>query len=191
MYIGDNPKRGIQPSDIKSGTPYFGLQDMPRKSIALCSWKSPDNIESTKYIFHRGEILFGKLRPYFHKVGVAPVDGICSTDILVVSPKIKEWFSLLIGHLSSVKFIDFATSTSTGTRMPRTSWKNMGDYRIVLPPTFLAKILTEEFDQYIEKIFINIEQFRELSILRDTLLPKLLSGEIRVAEAEKLLEEVV
>jgi hypothetical protein len=49
----------------------------------------------------RGEILFGKLRPYFHKVGVPAVDGVCSTDILVMVPRSSPWFGFLLAHASS------------------------------------------------------------------------------------------
>ncbi len=76
-----------KPDEIKSSTPYIGLEHMPRRCITLSDWGHGDELESNKFEFERGEILFGKLRPYFHKVGVAPVDGVCSTDILVVRPK--------------------------------------------------------------------------------------------------------
>jgi type I restriction enzyme S subunit len=85
--VADNPRRGINAEEIKSGTPYIALEHMPRRSISLTDWTTADAIESNKFEFHQGEILFGKLRPYFHKVGIAPVDGVCSTDILVIVPK--------------------------------------------------------------------------------------------------------
>ncbi len=189
--IGENPRRGIQPTEIESGTPYIGLQDMPQQSISLSSWGNSDSVESTKFKFNRGEILFGKLRPYFHKVGIAPVGGVCSTDILIVLPKAEEWFSVLLGHLTSVEFIEYVTRSSSGTRMPRTNWKDMSDYEIAIPPESLARVLTKQLQPQIEKLLLNIKQSRELEKLRDTLLPKLLSGELRIPDAEKMVEEVV
>lgn len=188
--IATNPRRVVHAENIKSGTPYIGLQDMPQKSIALSSWGQSDEVASSKFEFHRGEILFGKLRPYFHKVGIAPVDGVCSTDILIVLPKKDEWLSVVFGHVTSVAFIEYVTAASTGTKMPRTNWKDMGSYSVVLPDKSLAKILTEQFEQNIAKILFNIEQSRELAKLRDTLLPKLLSGEVRIPDAEKMVEEL-
>ncbi len=55
---------------------------MPRTSIALSNWGSAADVTSNKCWFRRKHILFGKLRPYFKKVGVAPVDGVCSSDIM-------------------------------------------------------------------------------------------------------------
>ena len=80
--VAENPRRSIQPDEIKSSMSYIGLEHMPRRSIALSEWESDTKLGSNKLEFKRGEILFGKLRPYFHKVGVAPLDGVCSTDIL-------------------------------------------------------------------------------------------------------------
>ncbi|MEQ8757074.1 MAG: restriction endonuclease subunit S [Coleofasciculus sp. G1-WW12-02] len=123
--IAKNPRCGIKPESITSDTPYIGLEHMPRRSIALSDWGNAADIASNKFKFYQGDILFGKLRSYFHKVGVAAIDGICSTDILVVSPKSPEWFSLVLSYVSSTEFIDYTDATSTGTRMPRTNWQGL------------------------------------------------------------------
>ncbi len=95
--VAENPRRTIRPAQMDGSTPYIGLGHMPRQSISLADWDTSEGLESNKYEFKRGEILFGKLRPYFHKVGIAPVDGICSTDILVVAAKQPEWFEFYVG----------------------------------------------------------------------------------------------
>ena len=82
----------------------------------------------------RGEILFGGRRLYFHKVGIAPVDGGRSTDIVFAAPKFPEWFGFVLGFMASVNFVDYSEAGSTGTRMPRTSWKRMAQYQVVAPP---------------------------------------------------------
>ena len=74
-----------------------------------------------KFRFKRGDFLFGKLPPYFHMVGVAPPDGVCSTDIVVVFPVSNDWFGFLLGHVTSRIFVEYADAGSTGTRMPRTN----------------------------------------------------------------------
>lgn len=162
---------------------------MPQKSIALGSYKVSNEIVSNKSCFNRGEILFGKLRPYFHKVGIAPVNGVCSTDILVLVPKTSELFSLVLGHVASARLIEHVTAGSTGTKMPRTNWKDIGGYKIAIPDIGLAAELTKYTSASVRKILSNIEENRTLTELRDTLLPKLISGQIHVPEAEKLVEE--
>lgn len=178
--IADNSRQGVQPEDIEPYTPYIGLEHMPRKNIALADWDYAENIDSNKYLFRRGSILFGKLRPYFHKVGIAAVDGICSTDILVVVPKQSIWYGLVLFHISSVELVSHADATSTGTKMPRTNWDDIARFQIMLPPNDIAKKFTENILPLIQKIQDNILQSRTLAALRDALLPRLMSGQIRV-----------
>jgi len=178
--VAENPRRSIQPDEIKSSMSYIGLEHMPRRSIALSDWESDTKLGSNKLEFKRGEILFGKLRPYFHKVGVAPLDGVCSTDILVVRPKTPEWFGFVLGHVSSVELVNHTDAASTGTKMPRTNWNDLARFEVALPPESLAAEFTAMIRPMIDRIIANIHESRTLAELRDALLPKLLSGELRV-----------
>jgi type I restriction enzyme S subunit len=187
--VTENARRGIQADEIESSTPYIGLEHMPRHCIALSDWGHSDELESNKFEFHQGEILFGKLRPYFHKVGVAPVDGVCSTDILVVRPKAPEWFGFVLGHVSSVELVSHTNAASTGTKMPRANWNDIARFEVALPPNSLAAEFTDFIRPMIDRIIANIHESRTLAELRDVLLPKLLSGELRVPA--KLKEAVV
>lgn len=187
--VADSPRRGIQPSEIEPSTPYIALEHMPRRRIALSEWDIADGLESGKFEFKQGEILFGKLRPYFHKVGVAPVDGVCSTDIVVVAARSDKWFGFVLGHVSSETFVNYADAGSTGTKMPRTSWSEMGRYDVVLPPELLAAALTDQIRPLVARILSSIHESRTLAALRDTLLPKLISGELRLRTAERLVAE--
>jgi type I restriction enzyme, S subunit len=178
--VAEHPRRGVQPTDIEASTPYLALEHMPRRCIALSEWGTADGLESNKFEFRRGEILFGKLRPYFHKVGVAPVDGVCSTDIVVVTPRTREWFGFVLGHVSSDKFVEYTTAGSTGTKMPRTSWREMAGYTTAIPPELVANAFTSQVRLAVDRIIASIHESRTLVALRDTLLPKLISGELRV-----------
>lgn len=181
--VAVNPRRGIQPDQIKTDTAYIGLEHMPRRSIALSDWGHTEELESGKFEFKLGEILFGKLRPYFHKVGVAPLDGVCSTDILVVIPKEPAWFGFVLGHVSSVELVNHTNAASTGTKMPRANWNDISRYEVALPPKQLAAEFTEKIHPLVERIIANIHESRTLAALRDALLPKLLSGELRMPAA--------
>ena len=173
--IGENPRRGVQPDAIEPSTPYIGLEHMPRRCLALSDWGQADTLESNKFEFKRGEILFGKLRPYFHKVGIAPLNGVCSTDILVVTPKEPAWFGFLLGHVSSVELVNHTNAASTGTKMPRTNWNDISRFEVALPPKKLAAEFTEQIRPFLDRMLCNIHESRTLATLRDTLLPKLLS----------------
>jgi len=188
--VADSPRRGVKPSDVPPTTPYIGLEHMPRRNIALDAWGRADQVASGKSQFNEGEILFGKLRPYFHKVGIAPVDGVCSTDIVVVTPKTAHWHGYVISLVSSKAFVDYTDSHSAGTKMPRTNWKDMSRYPLALPPEPLAKAFQDHVAALHKRIGVNVRQNRRLAGLRDALLPKLLSGEIELPAAEAVTEGV-
>lgn len=186
--VAEHPRRGLQPYEIAEGTPYIALEHMPRRSIALSEWASADAVESGKFAFRRGEILFGKLRPYFHKVGVAPIDGVCSTDIVVVRPVGEEWFGITLGAVSSDEFVEFTSAGSTGTKMPRTSWTEMARFRLAIPPISVARAFSDSVGPMVDRILTSTHESRTLARIRGVLLPNLISGEIRMPHAERLLE---
>lgn len=187
--IAENQKWTIRPEQIPVGTPYVGLEHMPKRSIALSNWGLSDYLESNKFQFKQGNILFGKLRPYFHKVGIAIQDGVCSTDILVIVPKHSEWLSLALAYVSSDEFVDHTNMSSDGTRMPRTSWQVMGQYPIAIPSIEIARAFNTEISAIVQKIRSNIFQSKILASIRDALLPKLLAGQVCVKDVEKFLIE--
>lgn len=117
--LADQIRYGVNPGSVGNDTPYFGLEHLPRRSIALSDWGHASEVQSTKLVFRKGDILFGKIRPYFHKVGVAPLAGVCSSDAIVIRPRAAKWFGLVIGCTSSIEFVEHATATSQGTKMPR------------------------------------------------------------------------
>ena len=136
----------LEPDEINATVPYVGLEHIPRRSLALQEWGSAADVTSTKLRFVAGDILFGKIRPYFHKVVVAPLDGIASSDALVFRASEQHHFGLTVAVASSSGFVEHASTTGKiGTRMPRADWSTMADYPVLLPPEPLAR----EFSEYV------------------------------------------
>ena len=188
--VAHSERRAVDPSEVDPDTPYIGLEHMPRRCIALCEWGRVTDVTSMKLRFLRGEILFGKLRPYFHKVGIAPMDGVCSSDIIIIVSD-PQWWGFVLGHVNSDSFINYTDAVSIGTKMPRVSWDDMARYDVVLPPAVVAQRFADIVSPMVERLRSNIIQSRTLALIRDALLPKLLSGEIRVKDGEKLAEVTV
>lgn len=178
--IAQDIRRSVKPDQIDPQTPYFGLEHLPRKSIALSEWGTASQVQSTKLAFHKGEILFGKIRPYFHKVGVAPVEGICSSDAIVIKPKSPDYFPIVLACVSSEEFVAHATQTSQGTKMPRANWDVLIKYPVVIPPLPLLYKFNEFVQNTLAQIHNLIFKNRNLRQTRDLLLPRLISGEIDV-----------
>ena len=178
--VARSPTRSVSPAGVEEETPYIGLEHMPRRSIALSEWESADKVTSNKLAFQKGEFLFGKLRPYFHKVGTAPVDGICSTDMVVVRPIENSWSSFVLLCVSTDEFVGYTDQTSTGTRMPRTNWKTMSRYELCLPPEPIAQVFQGITEHLLDRILANIHQARSAASQRNALVPKLISGEVQL-----------
>ena len=173
-------KTSIVPDEIESNTPYIGLEHMPRKDFCLSTWDDSSSISSNKYCFKRRNILFGKIRPYFHKVGFAITDGVASTDSFVFEPKQEIW-GLFLLTVSSDAFVNYAYKTcKEGAKMPRADWNQMKEYPLLVAKESIQK----QFEKNISKITKQIEvlaiQNHKLIEARDRLLPKLMSGEIEV-----------
>ena len=104
-------------------SPYIALEHINQATLNLNGYAYGRDADSQKTKFSKGDILFGKLRPYFRKVVIAPFDGLCSTDIWVVRPKGGIDRNFLFYWMASEEFINRSTDTSEGTRMPRAKWE--------------------------------------------------------------------
>ena len=101
---------------------YIGLEHIEQQTLSIVGYGYGSDVDSQKQRFYEGDILFGKLRPYFRKVVVAPFDGICSTDIWVVNPKAGVDRNFLFYWMASEEFIASSMYASEGGRMPRAKW---------------------------------------------------------------------
>lgn len=179
----------VRPGSVPPTTRYVGLEHMPRGRMILDSWGVADGLGSGKAVFAPVDILFGKLRPYFKKVGLAPQGGgVCSTDILVLRPTAPDLTAVALAVLASDDFIEFASNAASGTRMPRASWDHMKTYPVALPSREAAAELAERLDPLLAAAQRGVEESLVLAELRDALLPELLSGRLRVPVAEELVE---
>lgn len=178
--IASNIRINVNTDSIGQDDKYIGLEHIDRRKIALSQHGLGSDVSSNKSRFEPYDILFGKLRPYFHKVCITPFSGICSTDILVLRPKAKVWTAFTLFAFFQDSVVEFANLGSGGTRMPRADWKALSQYPIAIPPINLVEQFEYSIRPSIDKIFSNLEQIQTLGNLRDTLLPKLMSGEVRV-----------
>ncbi len=178
--VAQTNRKQLQPYDLHEGLHYVGLEHIPRKSLSLTDWGTADGLESAKAAFSAGDILFGKLRPYFHKVVVAPFDGVCSTDILVFQATQPCNYGFLVMQLFSVALIGYAERLSNGAKMPRVGWKDLAAYPIVAPVESVSMEFTKVIEPLLARMKANVHEAQTLATLRDTLLPRLISGQLNI-----------
>ena len=179
-YFCAQHKEQARTESIKPDEAYVGLEHIQRKCLCLGDWGYGQDVASQKSRFGPDHILFGKLRPYFHKVCLPPFSGVCSTDILVLRP-VSDCFT---GHAVMIAYSDelvrHVTGHSDGTRMPRTRWDDLANFAVVIPTSEVAALFTHLARPWLEYIRKSPQLGRTLGQIRDALLPKLISGEIQV-----------
>jgi len=171
----------VSPNALEPHTPYIGLEHMPRRSITLCEWGQAEQVTSSKHRFREGEILFGKIRPYFHKVGIALTDGVASSDAIIIRPANPRLLVLVLMTTSSDGFVALtAQQMKEGSKMPRADWKQMQQYPFPLPPDGLLCAFNDLIDPILNQLKTLAFSNKRLGAARDLLLPKLMNGEVAV-----------
>lgn len=129
---------------------YVGLEHIDTRSLRLSRWGmiEEDNPTFTKK-FSAGDILFGRRRAYLKKAAVPDFDGICSGDIIVMTPKGKALLPDMLPFIvQSDQFFDWAVKHSAGGLSPRTKFKSLADFEFPLPPRERQKEMLEVLNKY-------------------------------------------
>jgi len=150
------PRREIvEPKQLDPSTPYVGLEHLSNFDFELKRFGRAGDVKSPKLRFYKGDILYGRLRPYLDKVVVATANGVCSTDIIVLKVKAEDVmpeFLVLVLHTS--RFINYARQRMRGTDRPRVTWSSIADFTFTLPPLDEQKIVID--------VLFMFERLREL-----------------------------
>lgn len=178
--VAEDMRRNVPKGTLDQPQPYVGLEHIPRRSLALDAWEMTTELGSNKLEFRKGEVLFGKIRPYFHKVSVAPFDGICSADTIVIRSRRPEYYAIVVACVSSDAFVAEASATANGAKMPRANWDVLEKFPIVIPIGEVAEKFSALFTDIIAQQRALIFQIQTLRRTRHLLLPRLLSGQIDV-----------
>jgi type I restriction enzyme S subunit len=110
---------------------------------------------------------------------------------VVLNARARNAGAFVLTCISQDEFVSFTDRTSDGTKMPRTSWGRMERYSLCVPSVPALEAFNVIVEPMLERIISNIHESRSLSATRDFLLPKLMSGEVRVREVEKAVEVAV
>lgn len=158
---------------------YIGLEHLDSGSLKIKRWGMiAEDKPSFTRVFKKGQILFGKRRPYLKKAAVAEFDGICSGDIIVMEPKGRVYDKRLLPFVvQSEAFGKWAVQTSSGSLSPRTKFKSLSEFEIVLHD----KNFLEEKLSSLEKIELTIEIVEKArtasEVFLSSLRKELFSGE--------------
>lgn len=175
-------KERVSVSQLDVNT-YFSTENMqPEKAGAVEASNLPATVQTTAC--HVGDTLISNIRPYFKKIVYCYEECGCSTDVLCFVPVQPKYSAYLYSTLYADKFFDFMVAGSKGTKMPRGDKQQIMTYPVVLPSDEQLSKFNSLAMPILEHIHYNRRENGRLSKIRDTLLPKLMSGEIDVSNLE-------
>lgn len=132
--IAINVSDRVEPGDVDVDY-YVGLEHLDSDSLKIRRWGSPSDVDSSKLLFRKGDIIFGKRRVYQRKLGVAEFDGICSAHAMVLRPKTDVVLpEFLPFFMQSDLFMNRALEISVGSLSPTINWKTMAKQEFAVPP---------------------------------------------------------
>jgi type I restriction enzyme S subunit len=178
----------LHKTTIKAGTatesvPYVPIDQIGSRDIFLKNSMSGTEAKTSLVSFKKNDILFGAMRPYFHKVVLAPFDGTTRTTtfvLRVINPRYLA-FSLLTLFQDSA--VAYATNHSQGTTIPYAVWSNSFEsYPLVIPSETVATAFNDLVLPLLEYGYSLMKENQELVQIRDDLLPRLISGELQIPE---------
>ena len=180
--------RNVKAVDSDNDKAYIGLENIESKTGKLLLNRNDEQqlIGETANIFKKGDVLFGKLRPYLAKCIIADFDGRCTSELLVLKtisyilPEYLHFFML------SPKFIDVVNSSTYGAKMPRASWDFIGNLQIPLPSIKEQEEIVEYLTKFISRIDDLISdinnQIQKLKDYRQSLISEAVTGKIDVRD---------
>ena len=202
-FVDFEPFGGVMPDDWRTGSlseickyskdkvnvgdlsldTYYSTENMqPNRQGAVQASTLPSIKQTTAC--KKGDVLISNIRPYFKKILYCFADCGCSTDVLCFVPNRIEYSAFLYCALYSDKFFDYMVSGSKGTKMPRGDKQQIMMYPIRIPSAAYIEKFNKAVLPMLETVYTNRLEANNLAILRDTLLPKLMNGEIDVSEVQ-------
>lgn len=159
---------------------YLPIDCLPKQSLTYIQYNPIEEAESSLVSFKKNDIIFGAMRPYFHKVVFAQSRGVTRTTCFVLNSIKSDYWGYLLMLLFSEETIKYAAKISVGTTMPYVRWKDFSNMEIIKPSLFVAQKIQFIMSSLINQLSLYSKQVRLLIEARDRLLPKLMSGEIEV-----------
>ena len=131
--------------------PYVGMEHVEAQTMKLLGHGEASALKSSSVRFHRGDMLYGKMRPYLNKVWLAEFDGLCSAEFLVF-PKTEGLNSQLFSYrLNAQDFVNFANHQVSGDR-PRVDFEKLAKFPYLFPPTREQERIVAKLDALLSRV---------------------------------------
>ncbi len=170
--------------DKHSNLPLLDMARMLQHTLLVGEMGYPEELSTSRILFNEDDILFGSIRPYLHKVALAPCQGVTNVSVLVIRPIAEVYKSLLSVLLSSVDTVRWADQHSTGTKMPVIKWDILQSMPVLLPDESILSRFHDIVYPMFQTIKMTCSRNQNLRRTRAMLLPRLISSELDVGELD-------
>ncbi|AZU47890.1 TPA: restriction endonuclease subunit S [Aeromonas hydrophila] len=135
-------------ADIDDVTWVVELEDIEKDTSRIISrgYTPARDFKSSKNIFNKGDILYGKLRPYLNKVVMADENGVCSTEIIPINAEPLVINKYIFYWVKSHRFLDYVNDVSYGVNMPRLGTSDGLNAPFILAPFAEQKEIVDRLD---------------------------------------------
>ncbi len=179
--IANEVSKSAKPGTHLSDRYYLPLDLLNTKQMLPADHQDYTEAQSSLVTFEESDILFGAMRPYLHKVAIAPFKGITRTTCFVIRPKNDKAYSYLYLTLFQKSSVDYADMICNGADRPYVVWnRGMERMKLFSPDT----VTLEKFEIVAGPILQAIKGkyflLRNLKQARDSLLGRLISGKLNV-----------
>lgn len=162
--------------DYNKESKTYDLSIMPSNSISINDTSSSKDFETNLFAVKEGDILFGSIRPYLRKAGIASYDGAVAGTIHCYEVIKESNYNLALFTLTSENMFKYAINNSKGTKMPVITSDDLLEFMLPYNEEIAKKFNNIKIR---EIIIANIKQSNELASLRDFLLPLLMNGQVK------------
>jgi type I restriction enzyme, S subunit len=160
---------------------YLPLELLFTKQMLPAGRADYTEAQSSLATFEKNDFLFGAMRPYQHKVAIAPFPGITRTTCFVIRPKIPQAWSWLFLTLFQPASVDYASLICNGSDRPYAVWnKGMERMKLLRPDDALLEMFETIARPILDSIVSMFFVQEKLTTCRDKLLPRLISGKLPV-----------
>jgi type I restriction enzyme S subunit len=147
--------------------------------------------ESGKYALTPGDIVIARMADPGHGALVEEAaDAVFASYLIRFRPRQRELRRFLQYWLRSDTYWDLVHSRESGTTRANLNAPALGSFPLVIPDLRVLQAFATSVDSLRDKVVANAQESCTLAALRDALLPKLLSGEVRVGEPERFIEKI-
>ncbi|RKU26900.1 restriction endonuclease subunit S [Candidatus Poribacteria bacterium] len=193
--LSHQPQYGYTASakDEIVGPKFLRITDINKQ--AWVDWSSVPYCEVTdkdvdKYRLYKGDVLIARMADPGHGVVIEENQEAVFASYLIRFRPIQDQYARFLQYwLRSNSYWELVKGRELGTTRASLNAKTLSGFPLVIPPLEIVEVFSSQISNLRDRIVANTSETESLSSLRDTLLPKLLSGEIRVNDTNEILEE--